>query len=49
MEKRIKWHIEKRKVKDLKPYEKNPRIITEIGLDHLKKILMKLGLLKLST
>ena len=43
MEKRILWHIEKRKVKDLKPYEKNPRIITEIGLDHLKKSFDEIG------
>ena len=43
MNKRIVWHIEKRKVKDLKPYEKNPRIITEIGLDHLKKSFDEIG------
>jgi DNA modification methylase len=43
MEKRINWHVEKRKVKDLKPYDKNPRIISEIGLDHLKKSFDEIG------
>tara|TARA_R100001509_G_scaffold120201_1_gene74462 strand:+ start:2015 stop:2548 length:534 start_codon:yes stop_codon:yes gene_type:complete len=43
MEKRIKWHLEKRKVKDLKPYEKNPRIISEIGLDQLKRSFDEIG------
>jgi len=43
MEKRINWHVEKRKVKDLKPYDKNPRIITEIGLDNLKKSFDEIG------
>ena len=43
MEKRINWHVEKRKVKDLKPYTKNPRVITEIGLDNLKKSFDEIG------
>ena len=43
MEKRIKWHVEKRKVKDLKPYEKNPRIISELGLSHLKRSFDEIG------
>ena len=43
MEKRIKWHLEKRQLKDLKAYDKNPRIITEIGLDNLKKSFDEIG------
>ena len=43
MEKRIQWKIEKRKVSDLKPYEKNPRIITDHGLDQLKASIDDIG------
>ncbi len=43
MEKRIKWHVEKRKVKDLKPYERNPRIISDLGLSHLKRSFDEIG------
>tara|TARA_Y100001951_G_scaffold64289_1_gene51516 strand:+ start:1504 stop:2037 length:534 start_codon:yes stop_codon:yes gene_type:complete len=43
MQKRILWHVEKRKVKDLKPYDKNPRIISEVGLDNLKKSFDEIG------
>ena len=43
MEKRILWHVEKRKVKDLKPFDKNPRIISELGLDDLKKSFDEIG------
>ena len=43
MDKRIKWHVEKRLISDLKPYEKNPRIITEQGLKHLKNSFDEIG------
>lgn len=43
MEKRIKWHVEKRVVSDLIPYYKNPRIITEDGLKDLKKSFDEVG------
>ena len=43
MNKRIVWHIEKRKVADLKPYKKNPRIINEVGLHSLKKSFDEIG------
>lgn len=41
--KRIKWSVEKRKLSDLKPYDKNPRIITEEGLDQLKRSFDEIG------
>lgn len=43
MDKRISWHIEKRNLSDLKPYEKNPRIITEYGLNQLKESFDEIG------
>lgn len=43
MAKRIEWHVEKRKVSDLVPYEKNPRVITEQGLRDLKGSLDNIG------
>jgi hypothetical protein len=43
MAERIQWKVEKRKVSDLKPYEKNPRIITEYGLKELKGSLDHIG------
>lgn len=43
MQKRIQWKIEKRKVSDLKPYDKNPRIITDQGLDQLKASIDDIG------
>ena len=39
----VSWNIEKRKVADLKPYEKNPRSITDKEFAKLKKNLKKLG------
>lgn len=41
---RIKWHIEKRRLNELKPYDKNPRIITEQGLNELKGSLDEIGM-----
>ncbi len=38
------WHIEKRKVSDLKSYEDNPRILTKKGLADLKQSVEKFGL-----
>ena len=43
MEKRIKWHLENRRVSELKPYDKNPRIISEAGLDQLKDSFDEIG------
>lgn len=39
----INWNIEKRKIADLKGYEKNPRKFTEKGLKDLKKSLENCG------
>jgi len=43
MSKRITWHVETRKVSDLKPYDKNPRIITELGLNELQSSFDDIG------
>lgn len=40
---KINWHIEKRKVKDLIPHPKNPRIITEKNLKMLKESFDEIG------
>jgi len=32
MKNRINWHLEKRKLADLKPHPKNPRQFTEKGI-----------------
>lgn len=39
----IQWHVEKRRVSDLKPYHKNPRIITESGLRELGESFEEIG------
>jgi ParB-like chromosome segregation protein Spo0J len=39
--KRITWHTEKRKVKDLKPYKSNPRQITKEQMAQLKQSIEK--------
>lgn len=39
----INWKIEKRKIADLKGYDKNPRKFTEKGLEDLKKSLENCG------
>lgn len=44
MNERIQWHVEKRKISDLKPYTKNPRIITEDGLKQLEESFDEIGL-----
>jgi hypothetical protein len=43
MDKRIQWHIERRKLASLKPYDKNPRIITEVGLNQLRESFDEIG------
>ena len=40
----IKWTVETRKLSEIKPYEKNPRRITEKGLNDLIKSLELFGL-----
>ena len=35
--KKLNWHTEKRKVKDLVPFEGNPRIMNDKQLEDLKK------------
>jgi ParB-like chromosome segregation protein Spo0J len=41
----ITWSIERRKVKDLIPYYKNPRQLSEIQAAHLSESLDKFGLI----
>ncbi len=41
----IEWRLEKRKLKDLKAYKKNPRRISEDQLRHLQTSLDKFGLI----
>ncbi len=41
---KLEWHTEKRIVKNLLPYEKNPRVITDKQMEDLKKSLQKFGL-----
>ena len=43
MDKRIKWHLETWEISKLKPYDKNPRIITESGLNDLRKSFNEIG------
>ena len=43
MKKRIVWKLESWKASDLKPYDKNPRIITEESLEDLKKSFDEIG------
>lgn len=42
---KLEWHIEKRKLKDLKEYHKNPRKISKTQFDHLQRNLEKFGLI----
>jgi len=44
---KLSWHTEKRKVKDLIPYELNPRILTDIQAEELKKSLNKFNLVEI--
>lgn len=39
----LNWKIEKRKLKDLKLLDNNPRVITKEGIDKLKKSIENLG------
>jgi site-specific DNA-methyltransferase (adenine-specific) len=41
--KTITWKLEKRVVSDLKPYDKNPRIISESGKEDLRKSFDEIG------
>ncbi len=41
----LKWHIETRKISELRDYEKNPRKITKKQFDHLKQNIEKFGLI----
>jgi ParB-like chromosome segregation protein Spo0J len=41
----IKWKIETRKIKDLKPHPKNPRQLSDHDAAHLEKSLAKFGLI----
>jgi len=41
----LKWHLEKRAVKELIPYSKNPRTLSEKQAEHLKISLNKFGLI----
>lgn len=43
MEKRIQWKLEHWNINQLKPYDKNPRIITEQGLKHLENSFNEIG------
>lgn len=47
MAQKLVWRTEKRLVKDLLPYEKNPRTISEKQLKDLKKSLKKFGLVEI--
>ena len=40
----IKWHLETRKIKDLKDYEKNPRSISKHDYAKLQESLLEFGL-----
>lgn len=44
MKKRIQWHLEKWEISKLKPYDKNPRIINQFGLNELKKSFDEIGM-----
>lgn len=45
--KKLVWHTERRKVKDLIRYEKNPRILSPLQLEGLKRSLKKFNLAEL--
>lgn len=44
---KLEWHTEKRSVKNLLPYEKNPRTISEKQLEDLKRSLKKFNLVEI--
>jgi len=41
----IEWHIEKRKISELKDYSKNPRTLSKDQEAHLRQSLTKFGLI----
>lgn len=41
----MQWHLEIRKISDLKDYHKNPRTLSKQDADHLQKSLEKFGLI----
>jgi len=43
MKKQIIWKIEKRKIDELKPHSKNPRIFTEKGMKDLENSINSIG------
>ena len=44
MKKEIVWHVEKRKVAELKPHPDNARIFTEKGMQDLKRSINSIGM-----
>lgn len=42
----IIWHLEKRLIKDLIPYHKNPRYLKEDDGEHLKKSMQSFGIIE---
>jgi ParB-like chromosome segregation protein Spo0J len=46
MKKRINWHLEKRKLVDLKPHPKNPRQFTEKGMKDLENSINSIGFMQ---
>ena len=45
--KKLNWHTEKRKVRDLVPFEGNPRIMNDKQLEDLKKSVSKFDLVEI--
>ena len=45
--KNLVWHTELRRVNDLLPYERNPRVISEKQMDDLKRSFKKFNLVEL--
>ena len=41
---KIKWILEKRKIKDLTPHPKNPRLFTKKGMKDLEKSIKNIGM-----
>lgn len=46
VKKRITWHIEKRKLADLKPHAKNPRQFTDKGMKDLENSINSIGFMQ---
>lgn len=40
---KITWHVERRRIEDIKPHEENPRIFTEKGMKDLNKSIDSIG------